>query len=67
MLGIKMKNGGYVGAPGGEDKIHAGDVITMYGKAEVFKNLDAREDDFLGDWSHKKIVEQENPEKESGS
>ncbi|MAN27845.1 MULTISPECIES: TrkA C-terminal domain-containing protein [Mesonia] len=65
VLGIKKKKGDYVGAPNGEHKIDVGDVITMYGKAEVFKNLDARDDDFLGNWSHKKIVAQEKSEKES--
>ena len=62
MLGIQQKKGEYIGAPGGDDVINAGDVITMYGKAEIFKNIDARDDDFLGDWNHQKIVELEKNE-----
>lgn len=62
VLGIQQKEGEYIGAPGGDDVINAGDVITMYGKAEIFKNIDAREDDFLGDWNHQKIVELEKNE-----
>ncbi|GGZ46964.1 cation:proton antiporter regulatory subunit [Mesonia mobilis] len=62
VLGIQQKKGEYIGAPGGDDVINAGDVITMYGKAEIFKNIDARDDDFLGDWNHQKIVELEKNE-----
>ncbi len=62
VLGIQQKEGEYIGAPGGDDVINAGDVITMYGKAEIFKNIDARDDDFLGDWNHQKIVELEKNE-----
>ena len=62
VLGIQQKEGEYIGAPGGDDVINAGDVITMYGKAEIFKNIDARDDDFLGDWNHQKIVELEKKE-----
>ena len=62
VLGIQQKEGEYIGAPGGDDVIDAGDVITMYGKAEIFKNIDARDDDFLGDWNHQKIVELEKNE-----
>ena len=62
VLGIQQKEGEYIGAPGGDDVINAGDVITMYGKAEIFKNIDARDDDFLGHWNHQKIVELEKNE-----
>ena len=62
VLGIQQKEGEYIGAPGGDDVINAGDVITMYGKAEIFKNIGARDDDFLGDWNHQKIVELEKNE-----
>jgi hypothetical protein len=62
VLGIQQKEGEYIGAPGGDDVINAGDVITMYGKAEIFKNINARDDDFLGDWNHQKIVELEKNE-----
>lgn len=33
ILGIKRKNGEYIGAPRGKIKIHEGDTVTMYGRA----------------------------------
>jgi hypothetical protein len=65
VLGIMKTNGEYIGSPSGQDMIEINDVITMYGKAMVFKNLGARGNDFLGDWSHEKIVEEEEKESEN--
>ncbi|MBW2960949.1 TrkA C-terminal domain-containing protein [Mesonia aestuariivivens] len=65
VLGIKKEDGNYIGSPNGDNVILVNDIITMYGKAEVFRNLDARDDDFLGDWNHNKIAAKENLDKES--
>lgn len=64
VLGIKKTNGEYIGSPSGNDVIEENDVITMYGKAMIFKDLGKRGDNFLGDWSHEKIVRQEKEETE---
>ncbi|MDC8001290.1 TrkA C-terminal domain-containing protein [Aequorivita todarodis] len=60
ILGIDRANGDYVGSPTGSFCILPGDVITVYGKADVIKNLYSRKRDFVASIAHKKYVEKEN-------
>jgi len=39
VLGIERKNGDYIGTPNGNTVITEGDSLTLYGKREMFKNL----------------------------
>ena len=46
VLGIEREDGTYVGAPGGEHRIHAGDRVIAYGQEERLRELaDRGEDD----------------------
>ncbi|MCB1232329.1 MAG: TrkA C-terminal domain-containing protein [Verrucomicrobiae bacterium] len=39
VLGINRKNGEFIGAPGPDDEIRIGDVITVYGRDEDIKKV----------------------------
>jgi hypothetical protein len=56
VLGIQRKNGPYIGSPSADTEIHAEDVLTVYGKAASFKELDSRRKGRRGDQEHKKAV-----------
>lgn len=59
VLGIERKGEDYLGSPSGNSKILPHDVITLYGKAEVFESIYKRTSDFGGEVQHKKFVEKE--------
>lgn len=66
VLGIRRKEGNYIGAPTGATYVRAGDDIILYGKAEHLAELDERQAGPEGDRAHKercdeqrKIVEQQ--------
>ncbi len=56
VLGIKRKDGSYIGTPEGSTKILPKDVLTVYGKASNFKALDIRKKGWQGDAQHKESV-----------
>jgi NhaP-type Na+/H+ and K+/H+ antiporter len=58
VLGIMRKDGDYIGAPGGDTKISPEDLLTIYGKASAFKELDERRKGRRGDQQHQKAVRQ---------
>ncbi len=60
VLGITRVDGEYVGAPVGETVIKEHDVLILYGRATVMKELDERKTGFSGNMAHEqKIAEQE--------
>lgn len=59
VLGIDRQDCEYIGSPTGSFKILPKDVITIYGKAEVIKNLYSRKKDFVASLSHQQYVEKE--------
>ncbi|MDT0293297.1 TrkA C-terminal domain-containing protein [Mesonia ostreae] len=56
VLGIQPEEGDYVGSPNGSSFIKPHDIITMYGKAETFLNLNQRERNWKGEMEHQKAV-----------
>ncbi len=42
VIGIRRKDGSYVGSPKGRTKIHEGDTLILYGRKEGFEEFDAR-------------------------
>ncbi len=60
VLGIDRKNRNYIGSPTGSFDIQPDDVVTLYGKAEVIKNIYARKNDFQASVSHEEFVTREN-------
>jgi len=57
VLGIKRKNGPYLGAPRGDVKLQEGDVLTCYGKASVLEDLAQRRPGSAGDDQHERSAE----------
>lgn len=64
VLGIDRQGEDYLGSPSGNSKILPDDVITLYGKAEVFESLYKRSRDMGGEMQHKKFVAKEADRKE---
>ncbi|MBI6116387.1 TrkA C-terminal domain-containing protein [Salegentibacter maritimus] len=64
VLGIDRKGEGYLGSPTGNSKILPLDVITVYGKAEVFESIYKRSRDIGGEIQHQKFVEKEADRKQ---
>jgi K+/H+ antiporter YhaU regulatory subunit KhtT len=60
ILGIDRKDCDYIGSPTGSFEILPEDVVTVYGKADVIKNLFSRKNDFVASVSHQEYVEKEN-------
>lgn len=60
ILGIDRADHDYMGSPTGGFSILPGDVITIYGKEDVIKNLYARKKDFVATMSHREFVEKES-------
>jgi len=56
ILGIQRKGGGYIGAPQGISRIHAGDVLVMYGPMERLEELDKRPAGQSGDRAHQDAI-----------
>lgn len=60
VLGIDRAGREYIGSPTGSFDILPDDVITVYGKAEVIKNIYERKNDYQASVSHDKYVHQED-------
>ncbi|CAM3330906.1 TrkA C-terminal domain-containing protein [Aequorivita lipolytica] len=60
ILGIDRVDCDYIGSPTGSIYILPKDVITVYGKADVIKNLYSRKQNFVASMAHKRYVEKEN-------
>ncbi|KMQ50043.1 potassium transporter TrkA [Chitinispirillum alkaliphilum] len=58
VLGIKRKNGTYIGAPGGNTFLRTGDVAILYGQESAIHKLGERMSGPQGDVEHLKAVEE---------
>ncbi len=56
ILGIQRKGGVYIGAPQGISKIHAGDVLGMYGPIPRLEELGQRQTGKTGDQAHQDAI-----------
>jgi MFS family permease len=56
ILGIQRKNGLYIGAPQGISRIHAEDVLVMYGPLPRLEELDRRYAGKAGDQAHQEAI-----------
>lgn len=52
VLGIRRRDGEYIGAPHAETEIHAFDTVVMYGPVDRIKELDERRAGRTGDAAH---------------
>lgn len=71
VLGIRRKNGAYIGVPHGRTTIRSGDLLTCYGREKVLRMLASRKAGAEGNSEHlaaseelAKIREEENKESE---
>lgn len=56
VLAIRRQNGTYIGAPSGNSRICARDLLVIYGTLENMKELDTREAGADGDQAHTEAV-----------
>ncbi len=56
VLGVVRPNGTYVGAPGKETCIEAGDTVILYGRDEAFADLAVRPQGAEGEQAHHEAV-----------
>jgi hypothetical protein len=64
VLGIEREDGDYVGAPRGQTRVEAGDLLVLYGRAEALSGLDDRPRGEEGDRRHRAGVREEERERE---
>lgn len=65
VLGITRNNGDYLGAPDGETEVMADDVLILYGRAGVMKDLDERKRGFSGNMAHQqRMLDQKKIERQ---
>ena len=60
VLGVSRRDGTYLGAPRGKTVLHPGDVVTLYGRAELIEELDRRRADLSGVASRVEAVEEQD-------
>jgi hypothetical protein len=65
VLGIHRKDGPYIGTPDGDTEILPKDVLTVYGKASIFRELDERKKGREGDRKHEQAVARQEKSKEA--
>jgi len=56
VLGIQLADGTYIGVPTGSTQIHSGDVLLLYGRADIIEDIDKRRFGLEGDIAHKKAI-----------
>jgi TrkA-C domain len=56
VLGVSRHGGDYLGAPGPDTRIQAGDTLVLYGRGERLEELDERRGGRLGDAAHREAV-----------
>lgn len=59
VLGIRRRDGTYIGVPGARSKILAGDTLLVYGRESSIAGLDERVEGRLGDIEHYDAIEAE--------
>lgn len=59
VLGIKRKNGDYLGAPVGGTKIEDNDTLILYGRSDLLNQLESRREGDSGDREHREAVIQQ--------
>jgi NhaP-type Na+/H+ and K+/H+ antiporter len=64
LIGIRRKNGKYIGTPHGETTIQTGDNLIIYGREKTLKNLEKRKENYQAREEHDKAVKDQEKELE---
>ena len=65
VLGVTRGSGDYLGAPDGKTEIKGDDVLILYGRAAVMRDLDERKHGFKGNMAHhQRILDQKKIERQ---
>lgn len=63
VLGIRHKNGQYLGSPNGKSMTLAGDTLSLYGPIERLQELDIRKKGYAGDKAHRVAIDEQQQRK----
>jgi hypothetical protein len=63
VLGVQRVDGAYVGAPDGDTRIEAGDVLVLYGRGDQIAELDVRERGLAGESRHRRAAQDREAER----
>lgn len=66
VLGIRRADGSFIGAPRGTTSIHKGDVLTVYGYADIIEELGTRRIGPEGDATHAEVTHEIAERRDSG-
>jgi NhaP-type Na+/H+ and K+/H+ antiporter len=58
VLGVTRKDSTFIGIPTGKTRVEPGDLLVLYGRKGVLKNLDERKSGIHGNIEHKKLVKE---------
>lgn len=69
VLGVEKPDGRYIGAPSGDTRLDAGDMLTLYGKLDRLEELNRRRIGIAGVYAHAAAVSERSREaaEEGGS
>ena len=59
VLGIRRRDGTYIGAPRGNHHIYPGDTIVVYGSRDILLDLEKRRKGKEGDMAHREAMEKQ--------
>ena len=59
VLGIRRRDGAYLGAPRARTRVHPGDLIIAYGRVSAIEELDQRRRDRRGDEEHQEAIQEQ--------
>lgn len=62
VLGVQRVDGDYVGAPDGDTRVDAGDVLILYGQGDQIAELDVRARGVAGESRHRRAAEDRESE-----
>jgi len=59
VIGLRRRDGSYVGCPTGRTPIREGDTLLLYGRLNAFEELDTRQSGAVGDRRHEEAVREQ--------
>lgn len=63
VLAVTRDDGNFIGAPKGETRLHAGDMLVVYGRTTRIQNIDERRQGTGGELAHVEAVAEEKMER----
>jgi uncharacterized protein with PhoU and TrkA domain len=59
LIGIRRRDGAYIGTPHGDTQVSKGDNLIVYGREKVLTNLESRKENFRGQKEHEEAKKEQ--------